>query len=311
MSARILIGPSTFGALDPAPLNTLKLAGFEVINNPFGRKLIKCELLDLIQGVTGLVAGLELLDREVLEKSNLKVISRCGSGMSNVDLEAAKDLGIEVFSTPHGPTSAVAELTLGALLALLRMIPVMDRDLHKGQWSKRIGRQLEGKTVAIVGFGRIGRRFAELLAPFSVRLLVVDPGLAGTSVDFPVLSLQEALPQADIISLHASGEKMILGPNEFKLVKQGAFLLNAARGAQIDEVALAKALEEGKIQGAWIDSFQQEPYSGPLTQFEQVILTPHIGSYSIECRRSMEMESVDNLLKGVTKIKGIYGGKRI
>jgi D-3-phosphoglycerate dehydrogenase len=303
MKTKIFIGPSTFAELNPAPKIALEEAGFEIINNPFRRKLVESELMDSLAGVSGIIAGLEPLSKEVLKASELRVISRCGSGITNVDIETARELGIKVFSTPYGPTSAVAELTLGALLSLLRMIPMMDRDLHKGKWNKRIGRQLERKIVAIVGFGRIGRRFAELLAPFNVRILVVDPNLEGTSIEFPVLSLREALAQADIVSLHASGEAIILGPNEFKIVKPGAILLNTARGAQIDEAMLVKALEKGKIQGAWIDSFQQEPYSGPLTQFEQVILTPHIGSYSIECRRSMEMESVQNLIRGFKEIQ--------
>jgi len=301
---KVLVGPSTFGEIDKAPLEVLVEAGWRIVENPFKRRLTKKELLDLLmENVEGVIAGLEPFEREVMEKSNLKVISRCGSGMTNVDTVAAKQLGIKVFSTPYGPTSAVAELTLGALLSLLRLIPVMDRDLHEGKWNKRIGMQLEGKSVAIIGFGRIGRRFAELVAPFNAKILVVDPGLKRTSLDFPLLSLQEALPQADIISLHASGDKVILGASEFKLMKSGAFILNAARGNQIDEGALVKALEERKIQGAWIDSFQKEPYSGQLTQFEQIILTPHIGSYSIECRRSMEMESVQNLINGFNKIR--------
>ena len=303
MNPKILIGPSTFAEFDPAPEIALEKAGFEIVNNPFGRKLTESELVDLLPGVSGIIAGLEPLNEKVLTASELRVISRCGSGMSNVDIEVAKELGIEVFSTPHGPTTAVAELTLGALLSLLRMVPVMDRDLHEGKWNKRIGMQLEGKTVAIVGFGRIGRRFAELLAPFNARILVVDPDIEGESVEFPSLSLHEALPQADIVSLHASGDTIILGEDEFKLIKPGTFILNAARGNQIDEDALIQALEEKKIKGAWIDSFQKEPYSGTLTQFEQVILTPHIGSYSIECRRFMEMESVQNLIDGFNKIR--------
>ena len=298
MKHKVLIGPSTFAALDSAPMDILIEAGFEVANNPFGRKLTKEELIEFLPGIAGLIAGLESLDREVLEKSNLKVISRCGSGMSNVDIDAAKQLGIKVFSTPFGPTSAVAELTLGALLSLLRMIPQMDRDLHEGRWNKKIGTQLEGKTVVIIGFGRIGRRVAELLAPFKTRILVVDPFLRDFTENLPVLTLEEALTQADIVTLHSSGESIIIGENEFNLMKSGAFLLNAARGDLIDEDALVKSLEEGKIQGAWIDTFSQEPYSGPLTKYEQVILTPHIGSYSIECRRSMEMESVQNLING-------------
>lgn len=303
MKTKILIGPSTFAKLDPSPITVLEKAGFEVMNNPFGRKLVTRELLELLPGVKGIIAGLENLDKNVLTASELEVISRCGSGMSNVDLEAAKELGIDVFSTPNGPTSAVAELTLGALLSLLRMLPVMDRDLHAGKWNKVIGMQLEGKSVAIIGFGRIGRRFAELLQPFNVRILVVDPDMRGKSLEFPLVSLEKALPQADIFSLHASGEKLIFGPNEFKILKPGSFLLNAARGGQIDEVSLVEALKEGKVRGAWIDSFHQEPYFGPLAEFSQVILTPHVGSYSVECRRAMEMESVQNLIKGLKRCR--------
>jgi len=297
---QILIGPSTFGEPDKAALEALSEAGWRILDNPFKRKLTKKELLDLLsEDVVGLIAGLETLDREVLERSNLKVISRCGSGMTNVDIEAARGLGIKVFSTPFGPTSAVAEATLGALLCLLRMIPIMDRDLHTGKWKKRIGTQLEGKTVAIVGYGRIGSRFAELLSPFQVKILVVDPMLEGADAVFPVISFKEALPQADIISLHASGEKTIIGSDEFRAVKPGVFFLNGARGGLVDEGALVKALETGRVKGAWIDTFQQEPYSGPLASFDQVILTPHIGSYSLECRRSMEMESVKNIISAL------------
>lgn len=119
MKHKILIGPSTFAALDSAPMDMLLQNGFEVVTNPFGRKLTKSELMQLLKGVTGLIAGLELLDRDVLENSELIVISRCGSGMSNLDLKATDEFGIKVFSTPDGPTSAVAELTLGALLTLL------------------------------------------------------------------------------------------------------------------------------------------------------------------------------------------------
>jgi D-3-phosphoglycerate dehydrogenase len=299
MAHKILIGPSTFATLDSKPMDMLKNAGFEVVNNPFGRKLTKKELSELLIGATGLIAGLEPLDREVMIKSKLKVISRCGSGISNIDLRAAQEIGIKVFSTPYGPTSAVAELTLGTMLSLLRMIPQMDKDLHDGKWNKKIGLQLEGKTVVIIGFGRIGHRLAELLYPFKTRILVVDPFLQEPKKEFPLLAIEEALPQADIITLHAGGDVRILTEKEFSVIKPGAFLLNAARGNLIDEDALIKSLERGIIRGAWIDTFNQEPYYGPLTKFEQVILTPHIGSYSFECRRSMEIESVENLIKGL------------
>ena len=224
--------------------------------------------------------------------------------MSNVDRAAAKELGIAVCSTPNGPTAAVAELTLGALLSLLRMIPFMDQALRSGEWSKKIGSQLEGKTVAVVGFGRIGRRVAELLAPFKVKLLVVDPYLPDDAVcDFVKLPLAEALPQADIVTLHSSGEDCLIGEREFGLMKAGIFLLNVARGELISETALVKSLEDGKVAGAWLDTFAEEPYAGPLCKFRNVVLTPHVGSYTLECRKQMETDAVDNLLNALQKDK--------
>ena len=293
---KVLLGPSTFGAQDTLPLEMLAKAGCIIIKNPFGRKLSKLELKELLPGVQGIIAGLETLDEEVLCGSELKVISRCGSGMSNVDLTAARRLGIKVFSTPYGPTSAVAELTLGAMLNLLRMISLMDREMHDGRWTKKIGLQLEGKTVAIIGFGRIGKKVASLLKPFNVRMIAVDPDCHKDIDGIELLPLDKALSEADIITIHSSGEQEIIGNAEFSLFKKGTLLLNAARGGLINESALIRAIENGKIAGAWLDTFGNEPYTGPLCKYPQVILTPHVGSYTLECRRSMEMEAVENFI---------------
>ncbi len=298
---KTLIAPSSFGTVDQAPLERLKETGMEVIPNPFGRKLQKDELLALLPGVVGLIAGLEPLTRDVLEQSQLRVISRCGVGLSNVDLEAARALGIKVRSTPDAPTAAVAELTVGSMITLMRCVPQMDRDLHEGRWVKHIGVQLEGKTVVIIGFGRIGRKVASLLRPFKVRLLAVDPAFHGTIDDTSIVSLEVALRQADVISLHASGQTQVIGKREFGLMKSGLFLLNAGRGELIDESSLCRALDGGVVAGAWIDTFSQEPYAGPLARYPQVILTPHIGSSSAECRRRMEMEAVENLLSALAE----------
>lgn len=298
---KVLLGPSSFAALDKTPLLRLIEAGIEVVENPYKRKLTKQELMELLPGVTGLIAGLETIDREVLEKSDLKVISRCGSGISNVDLKAAKDFGIKVYTTPDAPVTAVAELTVGSMLCLLRSVSLTDSDLHQGRWSKRIGLQLQGKTVVIIGFGRIGRCVAKMLGPFNVEILVVDPNIENDHLEFKnitILSLEDALPKADIITLHLSGDQEILGEKEFKLIKKGAFLLNAARGGLINESVLCMALKTGYIAGAWLDCFREEPYTGELTQFPQVILTPHVGSYTVECRSQMEMEAVGNLIQG-------------
>ncbi len=134
---KILIGPSTFAAVDKEPMDKLVKNGFEVIPNPFGRKLTREELLKLLPGIHGLIAGLETLDRQVMQNSELEVISRCGAGISNIDIAAAKELGIKIFYTPDAPTEAVAELVMGAMISLLRHIPQMDLDLHSGKWAKK------------------------------------------------------------------------------------------------------------------------------------------------------------------------------
>ena len=306
MALKIIIGASSFAELDKTPLELLLSAGYVVVDNPYKRKLTKEEIVELLkEDVIGLIAGLEPLGREVLQKSNLKVISRVGSGLSNVDMKTAKELDIEVLNTPYGPTTAVAELTIGAMLSLIRMISLMDKNLHNGKWTKKIGTQLEGKTVVIVGYGRIGRKVASLLFPFNVNLLVVDPFIQEPIDDISVVPLEEALPKADIITLHSSGEDCILGEREFRLIKLGAFVLNAARGSLIDEAALIHALEDGRMRGAWLDTFSQEPYAGRLTRYPQVVLTPHVGSYTRECRKGMEMEAVQNLIDVLKKKKAI------
>ena len=296
---RILIGPSSFGVVDAAPLERLTAAGFAVQPNPFGRKLTEQELTALLPGVVGLVAGLEPLNASVLKQSDLRAISRSGVGMSNVDLDAAKRLGIVVRNTPDAPTAAVAELTLGAMLALLRQIVPMSADLHAGRWTRSPGAQLEGRTVAVVGFGRIGRRVSALLLAFGAKVIAIDPHVHAVEPPIELLSLGEALRRADIVTVHASGEDAVLRQAELLLLKPGALVLNGGRGGLVEEKALCAALESGRVAGAWIDTFHDEPYSGPLTRYSQVLLTPHVGSFTVECRRRMEMEAVENLLNAL------------
>lgn len=306
MASKILIGPSSFAETDKTPLNRLIADSYEVVNNPYKRKLTKKELLDLFDDdVVGLIAGLETIDREVLEKTRIQVISRVGAGLSNVDLDAARDLGIGVFNTPDAPTHAVAELTIGAMLSLLRMIPQMDQALHDGQWQKKIGLQLLGKSVAIIGFGRIGRRVAELLSPFGVKILVVDPYVDESAcAGYRKIDTEAALSAADIVTIHSSGHDCIIGEKEFALMKKGVYLLNVARGGIVSEKSLVNAIEDGTVAGAWLDTFEEEPYKGPLCNYRNVILTPHVGSYTAECRLQMETEAVDNLLNYLKKPKG-------
>ncbi len=293
---KILIGPSSFGDASPAPVELMQSAGYEVIDNPFKRRLTKEELLDLLPGITGLIAGLEPLDRDVLSKCDLKALSRVGSGMSNVDQDAAKELGVAVSNTPDGPTLAVAELTVGSLFNLLRQTSAMDRAMRNGKWDKRMGRQMKDLTVSVVGFGRIGRKTGELLKALGVNVIAVDPFLTEAPEGFELKPLHEALAQSDAVSLHASGEDTLLGKDEFASMKEGIYLLNPARGGLIDYDSLFEGLDSGKVAGVWADAHPEEPYDGKLLQYDQALLTPHIGSYSLEGRIKMEMDAAQNLL---------------
>ncbi|MFH2058511.1 MAG: NAD(P)-dependent oxidoreductase [Pseudomonadota bacterium] len=299
---KILLGPSQMG--DPA-VKKLEENGFDVIPNPYKRKLTKAELKVLLKDVEGIIAGLEPLDKEILETSTLEVISRCGSGITNVDSDSVKKLGIHFFSTPLGPTASVAELTICSILSLLRNTHIVNKKMHDGIWEKNTGFLLSGKTVVIIGFGKIGQAVSRLLEPFNVQLIVVDPFFDPLTYEksVNVVDLGSALPVADIVLIHSSSEEPILKANEFELIKKGSFILNASRGNLVDETALIHALNEKKISGAWLDVFQDEPYSGPLSKFENVILTPHIASYTVEGRLNMENEAVENLIKGF-KSKG-------
>ena len=216
---RIAIGPSSFAEKDKTPLEILKQAHIEVIPNPFKRRLTRKEIVPHLKGIDGLIAGLEPLNREVLQgATHLKAIARVGIGMDNVDQAAAADFGIKVSNTPEGPTEAVAEMCLASLLALKRQLAAFNADLHQGIWQKRIGMSLQDSTVLIIGYGRIGRRFGDHLRYFRANLLICDPALKRSDLnqDERLVSLIEGLVLADVISLHASGSDKILGRPNFQ-----------------------------------------------------------------------------------------------
>lgn len=304
---KITITTTSFAQYDSTPLELCRKNGYEIILNPYGRRVKPEELLELAKGSVGLIAGTESISEEILVNlSSLKVISRCGSGLDNLNLDAAKKLGMKVFSTPDAPTLAVAELTVALILALLRKIPLMDREIRTNLWKKRIGNLLCDKQVGIIGYGRIGRKVAELLKALGANVFYSDPFVREEQTPtFPKVEFRELLKKADIITLHLSYTKenhRLLGQKEFSLFKQGAFLVNCSRGGIVDEKALYSALKDGKIAGAAIDVFEQEPYNGSLRELGNVILTPHIGSYAKEARVEMEVQAVRNLLKGLKQI---------
>ncbi len=291
----ILVTTSSFG-------NSSFPDSVNVIMNPYKRKLTESEAIELVDKYrpAGIIAGVEPLTRKVMEKApELKVISRCGTGMDSVDLVAARSLGITVVNTPDAPTPSVAELTIGLMLCLARHINTMDTGIRKGDWKGPQGMLLKEKTVGIVGCGRIGTYVAELVSAFGCRVLGYDPYIRQHGI-CTIVSMDELLNEADIVTLHvpySQANHHIIGEAELGRMKSAALLINAARGGLVDEEALYAALKQGVIAGAAMDCFELEPYKGKLTELDNTVLTSHIGSGAVETRKIMEAQAVENLLK--------------
>ena len=297
---RILVTTSSFGKADTKPLDILS-GKCNVKLNPYGRKLTTEEFTELTDGMDGVIAGVESITREALEKRpNIKVISRCGVGMDSVDVEACRELGVKVFNTPNAPVDSVAELTVSIMLDLLKNVSNMNSSMKSGNWNKMTGLMLKGKKVGIIGMGRIGSRVAELISAFGTEIAYSDIEDKGNGYRF--MSKSELIQWADIITLHTSAceeGSYVIGKSELDEMRDSAYLVNTSRGRFIDEEALYNALIQGHIQGAALDVFREEPYSGKLMELDNVILTPHISSSAKEGRVVMELEAVHNLFSGL------------
>lgn len=291
---KIVSGTSSFADGNSELQKMFDDRGIELVRNPFGRRLTREEIVDHLQGAEGLLAGLEPLDEDVFAKCpNLKAIARVGIGMDNVDIESAKKHGIKVSNTPDGPTDAVAEMTVAALLSICHNIIVSDRDVHNGIWKKRLGRSISELTVLIIGYGHIGRRTAAMLRGLGANVIIYDKFDRESST----CSLEDGLNEADVVSLHASGTDEIISSDMLKMMKDGIIILNSARGGLINEKALCAALKSGKVGYFWGDALWSEPYDGILKECDNAVLTPHICTYTTKCRSSMEKQAVENLFR--------------
>ena len=225
----------------------------------------------------------------------LKAIGRVGVGLDNINLQAAATNSIAVFNSPEASAEAVAELTIGLMLSLARGIPVADKAMKERKWVKKqmVGWLLEGKILGLLGLGNIGLRVAVVAKALGMKILVTKrtPPEAQLLADLSgkYVSLSELLMQSDIVSIHIplnEQARHLFGDKEFTIMKDGAYLVNTARGAIVDEIALFKALQTGKLAGAALDVYEVEPPRNSLiTPLSNVICTPHIGGQTIESQR--------------------------
>jgi len=301
---RIFVSAYPFGLVDSKPLDILKKAGCKVVLNPYKRKIKPEEEKDLLQGIDGLIAGTEALNGEVLDRADqLRVISRVGVGLDGIDFSVARERGIVVTYTPHAPALAVAELTIGMILDLARMITKADRDIRKGIWSKYMGRLLSEQTVGIIGMGRIGSRVARLLSAFGCHILAhdLDPNLTLSDMfSIEWVSLKNLLKKSDFVTLHVpltDKTYHLINVATLSLMKPTAFLINTSRGPVVDEAALEQSLRNEIIAGAAIDVYEREPYSGPLLHQEKAVLTCHMGAATTRSRYLMELQAAEDCLR--------------
>ncbi len=293
---RILVTSTSFGKADESLNTTLKAAVGEVVYNPFGRPLTASELLPLITGVDGFIAGVDEVNADVIQAADrLKVISRYGTGTDRVDIREATRRGIAVTNTPGANAMAVAELTVGLMLALARNLCCADQAMHRGEWPRYSGLGFRGKTVGLVGLGFIGKEVSRRLSAFGCRLVATDPIVEPTiarELGVELISFDQLLSQSHFVSLHVPATESTIGMiNRETLgrMKPGAFLINTARGELIDETALIESLESGHLAGVALDVFSQEPpeKENRLLRLPQVVLTPHMASRTDDAMNQM------------------------
>jgi D-3-phosphoglycerate dehydrogenase len=306
--SKALITTVPFGDKNRLPIELLEAAGIEYLINPIGRKLKEDELAHMVTDFDVLIAGTEPITDKVMScASRLKLISRVGIGLDSVDLLAAERRGIQVSYTPDAPAPAVAELTIGLMLSLLRSVHLVNAQMHRGEWQRHFGRRIPEVTIGIIGTGRIGGRVLRRLSGFgSPRILANDthPNLkVAPELKIEWVGKEEIYKQADLISLHVpltAQTKNMIRRDHLLQMKPDAMIINTSRGGIINENDLAEVLSAGHLSGAAIDVFEQEPYTGPLAQTDRCLLTSHMGSMSVDCRTRMEIEATEEAVRFLT-----------
>ena len=286
----------------------LEDAGFEIVCND-GKDLTRDEQKEMIKDAFGIMAGVEPYDADMLSAcKNLRCVVRFGVGTDNFDLQKMKDMNLEVGVISN--KNAVAEFALTLILSCIKNMILFDKTTREGRWDRFKMTEISGKTIGILGFGRIGKRLAELLQPFGAQVLVYDPYLDNTAVQpgckVTFVSFDELLAMSDIISVHAPSTKdtyHLINADTIAKMKDGAVIVNTSRGALVDESALYEALTSGKLRAAGIDVYEKEPITkdNPLLKLDNVVVAPHAAALSYETNYNggvISAKSIINVANG-------------
>ncbi len=301
---KLFVSTHPFSSTSKVPMQLIKENNIKLSTNEHGRKITTKELAEDIKDAEVLVAGTEKITEEVFRNApNLKLISRVGIGLDGIDFNLCKKYGVRVAYTPDAPTLAVAELCVGMILDLARKITETNINIKNGIWHRHMGTLLYGKTVGIFGMGRIGKSLIHLLQPFNVKFLVhdIEPDLAiGRLYSVEFVSKNELLESSDIVSINLplkDETKDYISKYELDLMKEGAILINSARGGIVNESDLYNALKNKTIAAAAIDVFEEEPYKGNLIELDNCLLTCHMGASTIDSRTDMEVQAIEEAIR--------------
>ncbi|MEM3361303.1 MAG: phosphoserine phosphatase SerB [Candidatus Bathyarchaeia archaeon] len=292
--------------IDKEGVKLFQMSGFEVLNKPgiayeeLKKEVANCDVL--------IVRSRTKVTKEIIDAGkNLKVVARAGAGVDNIDVEYAEKKGIKVICASDAVANSVAELTIGLILSLARQIPRADREMKNGKWIKNEleGWELRGKTLGIIGFGRIGQRVAQLAKAFGMRILVYDLNQPSENslneLGAQLVSLEKLLSDSDVITLHVPLTNQtyhMIGKDEMERMKDGVYIVNTSRGLVVDEEALFEALKTGKIAGAALDVYEKEPPNSCLVvKLQNVVCTPHIGAQTVEAQKDASIDIASKIIQ--------------
>jgi len=305
---KILITPRSVTAAGHPALEKLVQAGYEIVMSKPGMMPTTDQLKALLPGCVGWLAGVETISADVLASApDLRVISRNGTGIDAIDLKAAQQRGVEICRAEGANARGVAELAIGLMLALARSLAFSDAAIKAGGWQRRKGFELEGKTLGVVGCGKIGRLVATLAAGLGMRVIGYDPfaEISHNPLDLPLVKLDDLIAVSDVITLHCPPPQdggPLLDARRLALLKPGVLLVNTARHELIDVPALVAALDAGHVAGAALDVFDAEP---PLDRahlaHDRILATPHIGGFTTESVDRAVDVAVENLLDSLPR----------
>ncbi len=305
MKRKILITATNYSRYCAGAKALLESHGFEIVENGFGRPMTFEELKERVSDIYGVVVGVDTWDEEVFKLApQLKVMARFGVGVDNIDLEKAKEYGIQVTNARGMNANAVAEMAVGLILGITRNIPCLDNSLRRGNWDRFLGKDIAGKKVGLLGFGAIAQLLARKLQGFDVNLYAYDkyPNLQkAEELKVAMTGMEEILRSCDIVSMHlpSSGDTYrIMGKAQFDMMKDGAYFINTARGALVDEKALYDALKAGKLTGAATDVYEEEPAKpeNPLFELDNILCTPHTAAETYETYTTVSLATARAIL---------------